>query len=183
MTRTEEELAWQTDALCAQTDPEAFFPEKGNSPRDAKRVCADCPVATLCLEYALRENMQHGIWGGLTTLERRRLPKPKRTKSTSDRDAAIKRMRAAGLSDEEIGERVGLSARQVTRVRAALGAAEPLRKEWTAEEDALLRELAHLPNTIIGERLRRPSSSVRKRRERLGLPASKARRGPTRVAA
>ena len=32
-------LAWQTDALCAQTDPEAFFPEKGGSTRDAKRIC------------------------------------------------------------------------------------------------------------------------------------------------
>ena len=38
------ELAWQAEALCAQTDPEAFFPEKGGSTRDAKRVCGVCPV-------------------------------------------------------------------------------------------------------------------------------------------
>lgn len=43
------ELAWQTDALCAQTDPEAFFPEKGGSTRDAKRVCESCPVREECL--------------------------------------------------------------------------------------------------------------------------------------
>ena len=33
------ELSWQERALCAQTDPEAFFPEKGGSTREAKRVC------------------------------------------------------------------------------------------------------------------------------------------------
>ena len=41
----EGELGWQTDALCAQTDPEAFFPEKGGSTRDAKKVCGACNVA------------------------------------------------------------------------------------------------------------------------------------------
>jgi hypothetical protein len=36
------ELSWQERALCAQTDPEAFFPEKGGSTREAKRVCLSC---------------------------------------------------------------------------------------------------------------------------------------------
>ena len=66
-------LAWQADALCAQTDPEAFFPEKGGSTRDAKRVCAECPVSTACLEYALAKDERFGIWGGLSERERRRL--------------------------------------------------------------------------------------------------------------
>ena len=48
-----EELAWQEKALCAQTDPEAFFPEKGGSTREAKRVCLSCDVRDDCLEYAL----------------------------------------------------------------------------------------------------------------------------------
>jgi WhiB family redox-sensing transcriptional regulator len=43
-----EQLAWQADALCAQTDPEAFFPEKGGSTRDAKRICAGCDVKAQC---------------------------------------------------------------------------------------------------------------------------------------
>ena len=51
----EGELAWQADALCAQTDPEAFFPEKGGSTRDAKRVCEACTVKDACLEYAKRD--------------------------------------------------------------------------------------------------------------------------------
>ena len=48
-----EELAWQERALCAQTDPEAFFPEKGGSTREAKRVCMSCDVRPECLSYAL----------------------------------------------------------------------------------------------------------------------------------
>jgi WhiB family redox-sensing transcriptional regulator len=64
---------WTQDALCAQTDPEAFFPEKGGSTRDAKKVCAQCPVVAQCLEYALRTNQRFGIWGGLSERERRKL--------------------------------------------------------------------------------------------------------------
>ncbi|WP_417562212.1 WhiB family transcriptional regulator [Microbacterium sp.] len=66
-------LAWQADALCAQTDPEAFFPEKGGSTRDAKRVCASCEVRAQCLEYALQNDERFGIWGGLSERERRKL--------------------------------------------------------------------------------------------------------------
>ncbi len=66
-------LAWQRDALCAQTDPEAFFPEKGGSTREAKAVCASCEVRAQCLEYALANDERFGIWGGLSERERRRL--------------------------------------------------------------------------------------------------------------
>jgi Transcription factor WhiB. len=66
-------LAWQSDALCAQTDPEAFFPEKGGSTRDAKKICGSCEVRSLCLEYALANDERFGIWGGLSERERRKL--------------------------------------------------------------------------------------------------------------
>ncbi len=66
-------LAWQVDALCAQTDPEAFFPEKGGSTRDAKRICTTCDVRDQCLEYALQNDERFGIWGGLSERERRKL--------------------------------------------------------------------------------------------------------------
>lgn len=67
---------WAKEALCAQTDPELFFPERGGDPqrvRDAKAVCAKCEVAAQCLEYALRNDERTGIWGGLTRLQRARL--------------------------------------------------------------------------------------------------------------
>jgi WhiB family transcriptional regulator, redox-sensing transcriptional regulator len=66
-------LPWQEEALCAQTDPEAFFPEKGGSTREAKRVCGRCDVKADCLEYALAHDERFGIWGGLSERERRRL--------------------------------------------------------------------------------------------------------------
>ena len=68
-----EEQDWQERALCAQTDPEAFFPEKGGSTREAKRICAGCDVRAECLEYALAHDERFGIWGGLSERERRRL--------------------------------------------------------------------------------------------------------------
>ena len=64
---------WRLDALCAETDPEAFFPEKGGSTREAKRVCTGCAVRTGCLESALTNDERFGIWGGLSERERRRL--------------------------------------------------------------------------------------------------------------
>ncbi|MFT4124916.1 MAG: WhiB family transcriptional regulator [Gordonia sp. (in: high G+C Gram-positive bacteria)] len=67
------EEQWQDRALCAQTDPEAFFPEKGGSTREAKRICTGCEVKAECLEYALANDERFGIWGGLSERERRRL--------------------------------------------------------------------------------------------------------------
>lgn len=66
---------WQEQALCAQTDPEAFFPEKGGSTREAKRICRACGVRDECLEFALANDERFGIWGGLSERERRRLKK------------------------------------------------------------------------------------------------------------
>ncbi len=65
-------LDWQNRAICPQTDPEAFFPEKGGSTREAKKVCAVCDVRTQCLDYALGKDERFGIWGGLSERERRR---------------------------------------------------------------------------------------------------------------
>jgi WhiB family redox-sensing transcriptional regulator len=68
-----DEASWQERALCSQTDPEAFFPEKGGSTREAKRICTGCEVKDECLEYALEHDERFGIWGGMSERERRRL--------------------------------------------------------------------------------------------------------------
>jgi WhiB family transcriptional regulator, redox-sensing transcriptional regulator len=70
-----DELTWQERALCAQTDPESFFPEKGGSTREAKKVCLSCEVRAECLEYALQHDERFGIWGGMSERERRKLKK------------------------------------------------------------------------------------------------------------
>ena len=64
---------WQERGLCSQTDPEAFFPEKGGSTREAKKICAGCEVRPECLAYALANGERYGIWGGMSERERRRL--------------------------------------------------------------------------------------------------------------
>ncbi|GAA3730383.1 WhiB family transcriptional regulator [Leifsonia bigeumensis] len=64
---------WMDDALCAQTDPDAFFPDKGGSTRNAKSICVSCEVRAQCLAYALEHGERFGIWGGLSERERRTL--------------------------------------------------------------------------------------------------------------
>lgn len=66
---------WKARGLCAQTDPDAFFPEKGGATRDAKAVCAACEVRVQCLEYALDRDERFGIWGGTSEFERKKLRK------------------------------------------------------------------------------------------------------------
>ena len=67
------EQTWHERALCAETDPEAFFPEKGGSTREEKKICTGCEVRADCLEFALSNGERFGIWGGLSERERRRL--------------------------------------------------------------------------------------------------------------
>ncbi len=64
---------WMDAALCAQVDPELWFPEKGGTVRPAKELCGGCPVRAECLELALAGDERFGIWGGLSERERRRL--------------------------------------------------------------------------------------------------------------
>ncbi|WP_166503527.1 WhiB family transcriptional regulator [Modestobacter italicus] len=66
-------LLWQDRALCAQIDPEVFFPARGESTRTAKDVCAACPVMGRCLDQALADDERYGVWGGLSERERRAL--------------------------------------------------------------------------------------------------------------
>jgi WhiB family redox-sensing transcriptional regulator len=68
-----EQLPWATEAKCLNADPDVFFPEKGGSTREAKRICSECPVRDECLEYALEEDERFGIWGGMSERERRKL--------------------------------------------------------------------------------------------------------------
>ena len=56
-------------ALCAQVDPELFFPDKGGSAAEAKAVCAACPVTALCLA-TFGPLIADGVVGGLTAQER-----------------------------------------------------------------------------------------------------------------
>ncbi|MCY3785142.1 MAG: WhiB family transcriptional regulator [bacterium] len=65
--------AWKQSANCLGVDPDLFFPERGASTKEAKRVCGACVVRQECLEYALENGEKFGIWGGMSERERRRV--------------------------------------------------------------------------------------------------------------
>lgn len=73
-------VEWQADARCAEVDPEIFFPERGGSSKAARSVCNGCAVRMQCLEYALNNKEQFGIWGGTSERERRRLRRERNVK-------------------------------------------------------------------------------------------------------
>lgn len=69
---------WRSSAACLVVDPELFFPTGTTAPameqaEAAKAVCALCPVTHLCLDWAVTNKQEHGVWGGLDEFERRRL--------------------------------------------------------------------------------------------------------------
>ena len=64
---------WAPWAACTSSDPEAWFPDKGQPSQAAKRICATCPVTAECLEWALAHKERHSVWGGLSERERRRI--------------------------------------------------------------------------------------------------------------
>lgn len=59
-----------TAALCAQVDPEQWFPEKGESNRVPRWLCGRCPIQADCLAWAIATDERYGVWGGSTPAER-----------------------------------------------------------------------------------------------------------------
>ncbi|WNM74470.1 WhiB family transcription factor [Gordonia phage BearBQ] len=66
---------WHEQSICRQVDPEIFFPSHYSQglTADAKRICGGCDVRAVCLQWALDNNDQHGVLGGTTPRERKRL--------------------------------------------------------------------------------------------------------------
>lgn len=67
------DLGWRDEGACRGVDPNLFFPVRGESTAAAKAVCRECPVRQECLEWALANNETHGIWGGASERERKRM--------------------------------------------------------------------------------------------------------------
>lgn len=66
-------LEWQRRARCAGVShPDRFFPDRGKSKDAALRLCNCCPVKLECLEYAVQNRIEEGIWGGMGLTGRRR---------------------------------------------------------------------------------------------------------------
>ncbi|MDY5585627.1 MAG: WhiB family transcriptional regulator [Arcanobacterium sp.] len=84
-TTTADDLAWMEDALCAQTDPDIFYPEKGGSTAPATSICEGCSVRSECLEYAITNDIRHGIWGGTSDNDRKRISRERKLARASRR--------------------------------------------------------------------------------------------------
>ena len=69
---------WMSVGKCKDLSPTIFFPSDGVGVQAAQRICAECPVKTDCLEQALSDGMCHGVWGGTSERERRRMMRHRR---------------------------------------------------------------------------------------------------------
>jgi WhiB family redox-sensing transcriptional regulator len=72
---------WMARGTCRYEPPATFFPSDGVGVEYAKRICATCPVREQCLEYALDNRIDHGVWGGTSERQRRRLLKKRKSSS------------------------------------------------------------------------------------------------------
>lgn len=128
---TGDEYDWRDDALCAQVDPEIFFPPKGGSSEDAKKVCTQCDVREQCLQYAIDNDEALGVWGGLTRPQRNHLksdeapvevkPRKKYDKNAprmAERDAQIVSLREKKTPTKVIAAQFSMTPANVSRVIA-----------------------------------------------------------------
>jgi WhiB family redox-sensing transcriptional regulator len=69
---------WMNEGNCKAVDPAVFFPSDGVGVEVATQICATCPVRQPCLEYALLHRVDHGVWGGASERERRRIARRRR---------------------------------------------------------------------------------------------------------
>ena len=74
-----DEIDKHGEPICSQSDPEAWYPEKGEAVAAAKNLCKACPLKDICLEFSIVNQETHGIWGGVGAGERRRLVKRRYT--------------------------------------------------------------------------------------------------------
>ena len=72
--------AWMAEGNCRNYAPAVFFPSDGVGVDRARKICnSSCPVIDQCLEYALSERIEHGVWGGCSERERRRILKRRKS--------------------------------------------------------------------------------------------------------
>jgi WhiB family redox-sensing transcriptional regulator len=74
---------WMRKGLCRSEPPSRFFPSDGVGVEIARQICASCPVKEPCLEHALANRIDHGVWGGCSERERRRILKRRRQEAAA----------------------------------------------------------------------------------------------------
>ena len=73
-----DEYTWMLEGRCRGADTREFFPSNGLGVEAAQQICRECPVQEPCLEYALQNHIEQGVWGGASERERRRILRSRR---------------------------------------------------------------------------------------------------------
>jgi WhiB family transcriptional regulator, redox-sensing transcriptional regulator len=97
-----DDRTWLSAGRCREMAPEVFFPNDGPGVRLACSICADCSVKTLCLEYALKNRITEGVWGGTSVRERRRMLRLRRDPHQFSRREDTAAQEAAGVIAEPL---------------------------------------------------------------------------------
>lgn len=92
------ENEWMQVGLCKSVPPSTFFPSDGVGVEQARKICAECPVKAPCLEYALFNRIDHGVWGGTSERERRRILRQRRIDAAAGRGQIQTTIAAAAAS-------------------------------------------------------------------------------------
>lgn len=106
--------AWQARGRCRSgPGPDPFFPGRGESHEEAQAFCTGCEVRSECLEYALDNGVDHGVWGGTSGTERRRIWRARNVASTTA--LGVARLAERGVAPPAIAEQLGVTTRTVYR--------------------------------------------------------------------
>lgn len=115
-------LDWMEEGLCQEVDPDLHYPDRGESAKPAKEVCARCSVIDVCREYALATSEQWGVWGGLSETERKRMrrrgtPRPRPAVKVEQYGDTVLKLADQGMNDTQIGQRLDMSPNSVRWIR------------------------------------------------------------------
>lgn len=113
-------------ALCAQSDPDLWFPDKGRPAYKATVVCHGCPLLEICLEWALtHEEGKYGVWGGTTETQRQQMRKARGLRYPTHGEkirAKIAARAARGWTARMIADDLGMDFSWVYRITQELAA-------------------------------------------------------------
>lgn len=96
------DTTWMATGNCNNHPPAVFFPSDGVGVEVAKQICGTCPVKEPCLEYALRQRVDHGVWGGASERQRRRILKARRQEAAAARFNASQASQTDDFSETSV---------------------------------------------------------------------------------
>lgn len=88
-TRDDDQDQWRLYRACNGIDPDVFFPHTAADEKHAKSICQGCEVRSECLEFAIAQREDHGIWGGASERERRSIIRRRRRQRAREAHATV----------------------------------------------------------------------------------------------